>query len=388
MSRTRTRVSRALIGLLVVTITLGIVSYLHKTRQSRAAEEAALNLAVPSAAAPASPVAPPATPQTIPQPPAPAPILVTRTPVGLAPNEENLTEQESLALTGPTMTPLAPSTPILPPAISTPQPVQHTPSNTGSTSTRPVADGRAKLESGDLLGARQVLNTALISGRLSSNDAREARNMLQAINEEIVLSPRRFPNDEFGGSYNVRSGDLLSRIASNHDVTWELLGRINGISDPRRLRAGQTIKVIQGPFHGVVTKRTFTMDIYLGAPGGPGSVYVMSFPVGLGEHDSTPAGVWMVEPQKKLRNPTYYSPRGAGIIHSGDPNNPLGTHWIGLVGVEGDAVGKTSYGIHGTIEPDSIGRQESMGCIRLLNEDVAIVFDMLVEGKSRVVVRD
>ena len=29
-----------------------------------------------------------------------------------------------------------------------------------------------------------------------------------------------------------------------------------------------------------------------------------------------------------------------------------------------------------------------MGCIRLVNEDVAKVFEMLVEGKSTVIVRD
>jgi len=35
------------------------------------------------------------------------------------------------------------------------------------------------------------------------------------------------------------------------------------------------------------------------------------------------------------------------------------------------------YGIHGTWEPDTIGRQSSAGCIRLLNDDVAELFVML-----------
>ena len=66
----------------------------------------------------------------------------------------------------------------------------------------------------------------------------------------------------------------------------------------------------------------------------------------------------------------------------------MGEFWIGLSGTDGQAVGKTSYGIHGTIDPSSIGKQESMGCIRMKNEDVAQVFEMLVEGKSTVTVRD
>jgi lipoprotein-anchoring transpeptidase ErfK/SrfK len=115
-------------------------------------------------------------------------------------------------------------------------------------------------------------------------------------------------------------------------------------------------------------------------------MYVTTLPVGLGEDGSTPTGVWAV--QNRLPNPAYYSPRGEGVIAADDPKNPLGEHWIGLTGTEGAAVGKSSYGIHGTIEPDSIGKQASMGCIRLRNEDVARVYDALVEGKSTVTVRE
>jgi lipoprotein-anchoring transpeptidase ErfK/SrfK len=66
----------------------------------------------------------------------------------------------------------------------------------------------------------------------------------------------------------------------------------------------------------------------------------------------------------------------------------LGKFWIGLAGTDGQAIGQTSYGIHGTIDPDSIGKMASMGCIRLRNEDIALVYEMLVEGKSTVIVKD
>ena len=46
-----------------------------------------------------------------------------------------------------------------------------------------------------------------------------------------------------------------------------------------------------------------------------------------------------------------------------------------------------SYGIHGTIDPDSIGKQSSMGCIRMKADDIAVVYDMMVEGKSMVLVQ-
>lgn len=46
------------------------------------------------------------------------------------------------------------------------------------------------------------------------------------------------------------------------------------------------------------------------------------------------------------------------IIQPG-PNNPVGSVWIGL--------NLPSYGIHGTPEPEKVGRTESSGCFRLAN---------------------
>jgi lipoprotein-anchoring transpeptidase ErfK/SrfK len=41
------------------------------------------------------------------------------------------------------------------------------------------------------------------------------------------------------------------------------------------------------------------------------------------------------------------------------PNNPVGTAWIGL--------DRPGYGIHGTPNPEQVGRTESHGCFRLAN---------------------
>jgi len=122
------------------------------------------------------------------------------------------------------------------------------------------------------------------------------------------------------------------------------------------------------------------LDVYLG------DAFVRQFKVGLGADDSTPTGEWRVA--TKLINPTYYPPRGGEIIAADDPKNPLGERWIGLVGVSGAAVDQERYGIHGTNDPDSIGKSVSMGCIRLPNEDVEALYTYLVETHSTVTVRD
>jgi lipoprotein-anchoring transpeptidase ErfK/SrfK len=250
----------------------------------------------------------------------------------------------------------------------------------------PLATARAKFEAGDLMAARALLNEALVLERLSAADTASARDLLKQINDQVIFSRKIFRGDTQVVSYTVQPGETLGKIAHRHQTTWELICRINGIADPRRVKANQTLKLIRGPVHAVVSKSGYTLDLYLGAPGGPGSMFITALPVGLGKDDSTPLGTWKV--LNKLKNPTYYSPRGEGIIGADDPANPLGEYWLGLEGVDSSTADKASYGIHGTIEPDSIGKSESMGCIRLRDEDIRMVYEMLVAKESLVLVKE
>ncbi len=53
-------------------------------------------------------------------------------------------------------------------------------------------------------------------------------------------------------------------------------------------------------------------------------------------------------------------------------------------GLEGNAKDRTGFGIHGTKDPDQIGKADSRGCIRMYNGEVKLVYDLLVEGISTV----
>lgn len=249
-----------------------------------------------------------------------------------------------------------------------------------------VEQADAKRKADDLIEARKLLVQALDTQTLSPAETDDVLRRLSEINDIVVFSPRRFVSDPYQEQYKVQPGDLMQKIAAKYNITWKFLGRLNGIEDPRRLQVGKTLKVVHGPFHAIVDKSEFTLDIYIGKPGTHGAIFLKRFRVGLGEFDSTPTGEWLVD--TKLENPRYYNPRNEGprIIEPDDPQNPLGERWIALKGVSGQALGKTSYGIHGTIEPDSIGQKKSMGCIRMLNEDVELVYDMLITGKSTVTV--
>lgn len=240
-----------------------------------------------------------------------------------------------------------------------------------------LADGLQELARDEVIAARGHLSEAVKLG-LADRDLVEARAALVRIGALTIFSPNIYPNDPLVRKHVVSSGESLGKIATMYSVTPELLAAINNIANKNIIRVGQELKVVQGPFHVRVTKATFQMDVYLQ------DVFVRKYQVGLGANDGTPLGEWQVG--TKLTNPTYYPPRGGSIVAADDPQNPLGEHWIELIGVGGSAVGKERYGIHGTIAPESIGKSESMGCIRMLNEDVAEVFTLLVSSKSHVYV--
>lgn len=236
----------------------------------------------------------------------------------------------------------------------------------------------------DRVGARALLSRVLREPRLSRAEANLLRDELSAINAQLVFGRVVEPGDPLVEEYKVAAGDSLSRIASRRELAthWKLIQRVNGLSDPTKIRLGQTLKLVRGPFHAIVDKSDFRMDIWHGPPSDPTRwIYIRSFDVGLGEADGTPVGTFVIS-ANKLENPGWVNPRdGQERYAPNDPKNPIGEFWLGLDGV-GTSQGVTGYGIHGTIDPSSVGRNLSMGCVRLRDEDIAVVYELLAEQVS------
>lgn len=68
---------------------------------------------------------------------------------------------------------------------------------------------------------------------------------------------------------------------------------------------------------------------------------------------------------------------GRRLIIPPGPNNPVGVAWIGL--------DRTGYGIHGTPDPEKVGRTESHGCFRLANWDARTLLRLAWVGLPVVV---
>jgi LysM repeat protein len=229
--------------------------------------------------------------------------------------------------------------------------------------------------------ARDRLNELL--PMLQGQERTFVKEQLSQLSERWLFGRQVFPEDKLCTNYKVSPGDALEKIGRHYNVPFETLMLINGIDKAESLQAGATIKVINGPFHARISRSTFTIDIYLQ------NTYVKSFPVGLGKQGmETPTGRWRVAAGGKLIKPRWTDPDTGRTYEPQDPDYPLGSRWIGLEGLEGAAVGKKGFAIHGTKDPQQIGTPGSRGCIRLHNGDAITVYNLLAAGASLVDVVD
>jgi lipoprotein-anchoring transpeptidase ErfK/SrfK len=83
------------------------------------------------------------------------------------------------------------------------------------------------------------------------------------------------------------------------------------------------------------------------------------------------------DPQMYPESPEAKESLTRKLIVPPGPNNPVGLAWIGL-----DLPG---YGIHGTPEPEKVGRTESHGCFRLANWDAVALVGLVAVGLPVVV---
>jgi L,D-transpeptidase catalytic domain/Putative peptidoglycan binding domain len=96
----------------------------------------------------------------------------------------------------------------------------------------------------------------------------------------------------------------------------------------------------------------------------------------------TPNGEWTI--YRKAENPTWYNPAldswGAGLpaVIPGGPGNPMGTRALYIT-----APGLIR--IHGTSSPESIGRYASHGCIRMHNEQIEQLYELVPVGTKVII---
>jgi lipoprotein-anchoring transpeptidase ErfK/SrfK len=198
------------------------------------------------------------------------------------------------------------------------------------------------------------------------------RNLMEALAERFHTTPEAIvalntPETPVGAGKPVRVPNIPNAGAAppGEDVRgWNDTLRRLGVS-PDQPKAERI----------VVDKSEGVLKVY-----GAGEKLIAQFRATMGSsHDPLPIGDWKI--QGVSRNPDFhYNPKlfwdvsnakDTQLLKPG-PNSPVGVVWLDL--------NKPHYGIHGTSEPQTIGRAESHGCIRLTNWDAARLAQMVKPG--------
>ena len=189
-------------------------------------------------------------------------------------------------------------------------------------------------------------------------------------------------------------GSLLELVAERYHAAEEFLKKLNPELNLEQLKAGDTVKVpnvlpfkIEDLKPGFAEKKAElanrklyidTKDRFLLVY--DGKQLVAEFPITPGSSKlPAPMGLWKILGIATL--PVFR--HDEGVLNHGEktsefynlppgPNNPVGVLWMGL--------NKPHVGIHGTNNPETIGRASSHGCIRTANWDAARVRELVTVG--------
>lgn len=189
-------------------------------------------------------------------------------------------------------------------------------------------------------------------------------------------------------------GSLLEFVAERFHAAESFLQKLNPGLNLEALKVGDTVKVpnVQpfeveklsehfNPQNPTLAARQIFIDIrenFLEVR--EGDKLVAEFPITPGSKTlPAPQGVWKILGIATL--PWFR--HDEGVLNHGvrtsdfynippGPNNPVGILWMGL--------NKPGIGIHGTNNPETIGRAGSHGCIRMANWDAARIKELVTVG--------
>jgi lipoprotein-anchoring transpeptidase ErfK/SrfK len=229
------------------------------------------------------------------------------------------------------------------------------------------AEAAALLAAGKPLEAAEAAR-AILAGLSEDNPLwLEAAQTLGAANVQLFFSDIPVPGRKI--LYAVKSGDALIKIAQRHGTTLAAVQRANRL-DPANptIRIGQTLVVYQAKWSIKVDCKRFRLYLYEEA-----DRLFKVYAVGIGRQGRTPAGTFAI--RNKLIEPDWDSPRGR--IPYGAPGHELGTRWLGITPTGETDRNLTGYGLHGTWQPETIGQASSNGCVRMANDDVNELYDIV-----------
>lgn len=216
---------------------------------------------------------------------------------------------------------------------------------------------------GNLLEAKSVYQK-LINEFPNSSEVMNWQKRVESLNIKLLFSNTITSKDVL---YEIKPGDTLTKIAREFKTTTDLIKKSNNLPDDKIL-PGRKIKVWSAPFSIVIDKSQNTLILK------SDEEIIKTYTVSTGINSSTPNGNFKIT--TKLINPTWF--KAGAVVPADSPENILGSRWLGF--------NLAGYGIHGTTEPQSIGKQATQGCVRMSNYDVEELYTIVPQGTEVTIV--
>ena len=150
---------------------------------------------------------------------------------------------------------------------------------------------QTKLQQGEFAQAHLLLSQFHGDRTLSSDQRQELETLLSQLAGTVIYSTDHLLEP----AYTVRDGDTLVSIARQYQVPWQLLANVNGVSVPDAIKPGQKLKVVRGPFVGVLNLSAGELTLLLQGR------YAGKFTVSVPSMATFSEGEWLVE--EKLAMP-------------------------------------------------------------------------------------
>ncbi len=255
--------------------------------------------------------------------------------------------------------PIADATPIADPAATPPLSLEM---------VRSSAEN--KLAAGELAEALFVLSVYHADPAVPDAEKSQIQPLLDQLAGSVIYSREHLLEP----AYQVQPGETLDQVATRYDVPPMVLARINRLTSPYSLMAGEQLKVIRGPFQAQLRHATGELTLYLNR------YYAGRFNASVSNQVPDQEGTWLVS--DKREQPPYQDPQTGQLLPPGDPQNPWGLHWIGLVPEGATQVQCALHGL-GSGCPECDPR----GYIALRPQDADDLYTILSVGSTLTILR-
>ena len=226
-----------------------------------------------------------------------------------------------------------------------------------------VASAKELEAKGQLIDAQAVYQR-LVSEHPNSQEVMNWQKKNEDINIKLLFSSTITAHSVL---YEIKPGDTLIKISKEFKTTPELIMKSNNLSSTN-IAPGRKVKIWTAPFSILVDKSQNLLFLKCNEE------VVKTYVVSTGKNNCTPVGSFKIT--NKLVNPTWF--KAGAVVPAGSPENILGSRWMGI-----DVAG---YGIHGTTEPESLGKQATQGCVRMANQEVEELYIIVPVGTEVTIV--